>query len=117
MNRMAAEMIASAFIVVMIMIMTMCVVLAMVMAVFAMYVTVGDFFIAGFTHVLDMQGKAQGCAGQWMITVEDDFVVSDIGDRKNQGIFIIIRTVGHTFKLHADFERCRQAIAWLDLDQ
>jgi hypothetical protein len=89
---------------------------AMVMAVGAVHVAVGDFFVGGGAHVDHRQLEAQRHAGQRMVAVEDDLVVGDVGDGEDHR-FVVASPVGHAFELHADFQRLRQAVARLDLHQ
>ena len=89
----------------------------MVMAVCAMHVAMGDFFVGGFAHVSDGQREAQRDAGQWMVAVQHDFVVGDIGHREDHRFFVRRIAFRHAFELHAHFQRLRQAIARLDLHQ
>lgn len=76
-----------------------------------------DFFLCRRTDFCDVEVETQRDACQRMISVHRDLIVSDIGNGENQRVLFVIFIVRCAFKLHADFQRRRQTVARLDLDQ
>ena len=66
--------------------------IAVVMSMRAMHVLMRDFFFSRFTHIRYFQCKAQRHTCQWMIAVEYNLVVSDIGNGENQRLLVFIFT-------------------------
>ena len=61
---------------------------ALVVAMGAVHVLVRDFFVGGGADVHHFQFKAQGHAGQWVVTVQDYLVVGDVGHGEDHGFVV-----------------------------
>lgn len=98
--------------------MIMVVVVAMVaMTVRSMHMAVGDFLLAGGTHIRHVQREAQRNPCQRMISVQDDVAIRNIGHRENQRLIGVAGIVRRTLELHADLQRLGQPARRFDLYQ
>ena len=111
MDRVSAEVVARFFVAVIF------IGMVVTMSMRAMHVAMRDFFVGRGAYFHHGQVETQCHAGQWMVTVENDLVVGDIGDGENHRFFVRRIAVRHAFKLHPHFERVRQAVARFYLDQ